>query len=63
MPVLMQRLKEYSLETDKDSILLTAAAGDLVPLFSKYGFEVDGSLIAQVALKVGFGIPMHLLLK
>lgn len=63
MPVLMQRLKEYSLETDKDSILLTAAAGDLVPLFNKYGFVVDSSPIAQVALKVGFGIPMHLLLK
>ena len=63
MPVLMQRLKEYSLEKDKDRILLTAAAGDLVPLFSKYGFEVDGSLIAQMGLKVGFGIPMHLLLK
>ena len=63
MPVLMRRLKEYSLETGKDRILLTAAAGDLVPLFSKYGFEVDGSLPAQIALDVGFGIPMHLLLK
>ena len=63
LPLLMQRLKEYSLETDKDRILLTAAAVDLVPLFSKYGFEVDGSLIAQMGLEVGFGIPMHLLLK
>jgi hypothetical protein len=63
LPVLMQHLKEYSIETDIDRILLTAAALDLVSLFSKYGFEVDGSPIAQMALKAGFGIPMHLLLK
>jgi hypothetical protein len=63
LPVLMQRLKKYSLETNKDRILLTVAAGDLIPLFSKYGFKVDGSLIPQTALKAGFGIPMQLLLK
>jgi hypothetical protein len=63
MPVLMEQLKEYCLQTGKDRIVLTAAARDLVPLFSKYGFQVDGSPIAKVALKVGVGIPMELLFK
>lgn len=63
MPVFMERLKGYCVGTGKDRIVLTAAARDLIPLFSKYGFQVDGSPIAEVALKVGVGIPMQLLFK
>ncbi len=63
LPVFMERLKEYCLQSDKDRIVLTAAARDLVPLFGKYGFQVDDSLLAKVALKAGGGIPMQLLFK
>ena len=63
LPDLMQHLKDYSTENGIDRILLTAASGDLIPLFKKYGFDVDDSPIAQMALDVGYGIPMQLLLK
>lgn len=63
MPVFMKRLRKYSVRSDVDRILLTAAAGDLVPLFRKYGFEPDGSPLAKAGLEIGVGIPMQLLLK
>lgn len=55
---LMIALERKAYELECDNILLTAASGDLVPLFQKFGFDLDGSQLSKVALECGVGIPM-----
>jgi hypothetical protein len=55
---LMVALESKAYELECNNILLTAASGDLVPLFQNYGFDLDGSQLSKVALEAGLGIPM-----
>lgn len=55
---LMVALERKAYELECDNILLVAASGDLVPLFQKFGFDLDGSQLSKIALEYGLGIPM-----
>lgn len=54
----MSALEVKAKSLNCDHILLTAASRDLVPLFKKYGFDLDGSYASKIAYQVGIGIPM-----
>ena len=47
----MKRIDAYAASKNCESITLTAEADDLVPLFSKYGFEVEGDDVASLDMK------------
>ena len=47
----MARIDAYAVSQKCDSITLTAEADDLVPLFSKYGFMVEGEDVASLDMK------------
>jgi hypothetical protein len=45
------RTEDYALANGCDYITLTAAADDLVPLFGKFGFAVEGDEVACLAME------------
>ncbi len=51
----MARIDAYAASHKCDSITLTAEADDLVPLFSKYGFVVEGDDVASLDMKKDVG--------
>ena len=55
----IDRIEKEAVSESCYYITLTAAAIDLVPLFSKYGFTVENSPIAQMGLGNGECIPME----
>jgi len=52
---LMARIDAYAASNKCEAITLTAEADDLVPLFSKYGFEVEGDDVASLDMKKTVG--------
>jgi hypothetical protein len=54
----MTALEVKAKELNCDHILLVAADKDLVPLFKRYGFDLDGSQASKIAYQMGFSIPM-----
>lgn len=45
------RAEAYALEHDCDYVTLTAADDDLVPLFTRFGFEVEDALATSLAME------------
>ena len=58
MDSFMLALEGKAKDLNCENMLLTAAHRDLVPLFQKYGFDLDGSYASELAYKLGVGIPM-----
>lgn len=62
LPLLVANAVQYGQQRGADSICITAAHIDLVPLFEGHGFAVDDTPAGQVGLQVGGSIPMTKLL-
>lgn len=58
LPSLVTNAAQFGQWRGADSICLTAAHIDLVPLFENYGFIVDNTLAGQFGLQAGSSIPM-----
>jgi hypothetical protein len=54
----MTALEVKAKELNCDHILMVAADRDLVPLFRRYGFDLDGSQASEIGYQMGFSIPM-----
>jgi hypothetical protein len=63
LPTLIAKMRIYAVENGIEYLTLTAAAGDLVPLFEKHGFAVEDNDMGRFCLKTGVCIPMELKLK
>lgn len=59
LPTVIERMKAYAEEHSIEYLTLTAAAGDLVPLFEKHGFTVEDNPMGQFCLRTGQCIPME----
>lgn len=59
LPTLLDNMQNYAKSRGLKQLTLTAASGDLVPLFKKHGFEVEDSHVGRFALDVGMGIPLE----
>jgi hypothetical protein len=59
----MNNVVEAARERDSVAVTLQAATSSLVPVFNRFGFDVEDNDAARAAMKFGMGIPMHLLLK
>lgn len=62
LPLLVANAAQYGQRRGADSICITAAHLDLVPLFEGHGFKVDDTPAGQVGLQLGISIPMTKLL-
>jgi hypothetical protein len=62
LPELMGRLKDHARGHAVERLLLVAAASDLIPVFERHGFSIDGSPMGRHCLSAGHSIPMQMVL-
>lgn len=60
LSTVITRMRNYAIEHKIDYLTLTAARGDLVPLFEKHGFKVEDNEMARRFLVTNTCIPMEL---
>jgi len=60
LPTVFARMRAYAAEQGIEFLTLTAAAGDLVPLFRKHGFEIEDNDVARFCATTDQCIPMEL---
>ena len=58
LPLLVANAAQYGQQLGADSICITAAHIDLVPLFEGHGFRVDNTPAGQIGMQAGISIPM-----
>ena len=60
LPIVVQNMIKYATEHGLKYLTLTAASGDLVPLFEKHGFIVEDNQVAKKAIALDMGISMEM---
>lgn len=59
LPTVMANLETYAIERKCKFIALTAGRTSNVPMFQRYGFQVENNRFARDCLKEGVNIPME----
>ena len=60
LPNVIANMQTYAVQKGIEYLTLTAAAGDLVPLFTKHGFKIEDNDLGRLCLRAGVCIPMEL---